>query len=212
MADSPFEIPGCFPRVAARWPLATLWLAATLAASGCLFQKPKPRPVIPPAVKPQPVAQTPATPWLDPAPELAIALTPDVVATPPPLAGSIDPPLPPPPRATPARRPPAPPAPAPAKSAQADPLPAPPPQITRILTPQELSNNTRLYEESMARVERALNDLAKKNLTNPDRDTVEQIRSFETQAKQAREQDLVTAVNLAKRADVLANDLLGRLR
>jgi hypothetical protein len=75
-----------------------------------------------------------------------------------------------------------------------------------------LNDNTRAYNDSMARVERALTDLARKNLTVADRDTVDQIRSFETQAKQARDQDLVTAVNLAKRADVLANDLLGRLR
>ena len=63
----------------------------------------------------------------------------------------------------------------------------------------------------MGRVDRALLDLAKKNLASADRDTVDLIRSFQTQARQAREQDLVTAVGLAKRADVLAKDLLGRL-
>ncbi len=37
------------------------------------------------------------------------------------------------------------------------------------------------------------------------------IRTFQKQAEQAREQDLVTAVSLARRAEVLAQDLVGRL-
>jgi hypothetical protein len=212
MPDSRFEIPGFSQRVAARRPLAAIWLAATLASSGCLFQKtPPPRAFRPPPVIPRPAQQV-LVPLLDPPPDLDASLTQGSGPVLVPLIASIDAPLPAPPRAVPpARRPPvANTTPAPARAAQPD-QPAPP-RITRILTPQELNDNTRAYNDSMARVERALNDLAKKNLTVADRDTVDQIRSFETQAKQARDQDLVTAVNLAKRADVLANDLLGRLR
>jgi hypothetical protein len=87
-----------------------------------------------------------------------------------------------------------------------------PPKITQIFTPQELQNYNRTYEESMTRIERALADLAKKTLAPPDRDTVDQIRSFQRQAKQAKDQDLVAAVSFARKADVLAKDLLGRLR
>jgi hypothetical protein len=61
-------------------------------------------------------------------------------------------------------------------------------------------------------VDRALLDLGKKNLRSSDRDTVDLIRSFQSQAKQAHDEDLVTAVGLATRADVLAKDLLGRLQ
>jgi hypothetical protein len=40
---------------------------------------------------------------------------------------------------------------------------------------------------------------------------VNRIKTFQQQALQEREQDLVAAVSLAKRADSLARDLLGRL-
>jgi hypothetical protein len=37
------------------------------------------------------------------------------------------------------------------------------------------------------------------------------IQTFQKQAEQARDADLVTAVNLARRADLLAQDLIKRL-
>jgi hypothetical protein len=40
---------------------------------------------------------------------------------------------------------------------------------------------------------------------------VGRIQTFQKQAEQARELDLVTAVNLARRADLLAQDLIKRL-
>jgi hypothetical protein len=50
-----------------------------------------------------------------------------------------------------------------------------------------------------------------RNLSPELKDVVERVRSYLAQAEQTREQDLVTAVNLARRADLLAKDLLERL-
>jgi hypothetical protein len=50
-----------------------------------------------------------------------------------------------------------------------------------------------------------------KNLTADQKNTAERVQTYLSQAEQAREQDLVTAVSLAKRADLLAKDLLERL-
>jgi hypothetical protein len=63
----------------------------------------------------------------------------------------------------------------------------------------------------MERVKRALAMVAAKNLSAEQKDTAKLIQTFLAQAEQAREQDLVTAVNLARRADLLAKDLLERL-
>ena len=62
-----------------------------------------------------------------------------------------------------------------------------------------------------SRVKKALNNLAGKKLNPEQTEVVNRIRTFQVQAEQAREQDLVTAVSLARRADLLAKDLLGRL-
>jgi hypothetical protein len=43
------------------------------------------------------------------------------------------------------------------------------------------------------------------------RDVADRVRTYLSQAEQARDQDLVTAVNLARRADLLAKDLFERL-
>jgi hypothetical protein len=60
-------------------------------------------------------------------------------------------------------------------------------------------------------VNRALVIVEAKNLTPEQKEMAERIRTFRKQAEQAREQDLLTAVSLARRADLLAKDLLERL-
>jgi hypothetical protein len=50
-----------------------------------------------------------------------------------------------------------------------------------------------------------------KNLNPAQSEILNRIRTFQKQAEEAREQDLVTAVSLARRADLLARDLLERL-
>jgi len=53
---------------------------------------------------------------------------------------------------------------------------------------------------------------ATKNLNREDRETAELVKNFLLQAEQQRDKDLAAAVNLAKRADSLAKDLLDRVR
>lgn len=60
---------------------------------------------------------------------------------------------------------------------------------------------------------KALAVVEKKNLTAEQNDIVARIKTFQAQAEQAKEQrDLLTAVSLAMRADVFAQDLLDRMR
>jgi hypothetical protein len=86
-----------------------------------------------------------------------------------------------------------------------------PPKLAQMFTPEELRANTRALEESLERVNRALAIVEGKNLTAEQKEIAERIRTFRKQAEQAREQDLLTAVSLARRADLLAKDLLERL-
>lgn len=123
----------------------------------------------------------------------------------------IEPELPGPPKpaAPPVRRPPVATAPKPVQP----PAPETPsaPKIVQIFTPEQQREYIRELDESLQRVRRALDVVSRKNLTTEQSDAAERIRVFERQAEQARDQDLVTAVNLAKRADLLAKDLLDRL-
>ena len=91
------------------------------------------------------------------------------------------------------------------------PPPAAAPKLAQILTPEESRRNTQELEQYTERVKRALATVAGKSLTADQKDTAELVRTFLLQAEQAREKDLVTAVNLARRADLLAKDLLERL-
>jgi DNA-binding transcriptional regulator GbsR (MarR family) len=80
-----------------------------------------------------------------------------------------------------------------------------------MFTPEEQRENTRTLDESLERVNRALAKIEGRNLTPEQKDIAERIRTLRKQAEQAREQDLLTAVSLAKRADLFAKDLLERL-
>jgi hypothetical protein len=110
-----------------------------------------------------------------------------------------------------ARRP-APPVAAPKPSVTGTPTETPaPPRLAQMFTPEELKENTRTLDECLERVNRALTVVEAKNLTADQKETVLRIRTLRKQAEQAREQDLLTAVSLAKRADLFAKDLLERL-
>jgi hypothetical protein len=75
----------------------------------------------------------------------------------------------------------------------------------------QLREYNQALDQSLERVRRALAIAAGKNLNADQSEIVNRIRTFQKQAEQAREQDLVTAVNLARRADLLAKDLVERL-
>jgi hypothetical protein len=92
----------------------------------------------------------------------------------------------------------------------ADQTPAPP-KLGQIFTPDQSRAYNRAIDESLDRVRRALAVLSAKSLNSEQNEKLNQIRTFEKQAEQARPQDLVAAALLAHRADVLAQDLLQRV-
>ena len=98
-----------------------------------------------------------------------------------------------------------------ANAPQPEPPAVAPPKLGQIFTPEQRQGYTQALAESFARVDSALARLEGKRLTADQSETADRIRTFRRQAEQAREQDLVTAVSLARRADLLAKDLLGRL-
>jgi hypothetical protein len=186
-------------------------LALSLASTSCLRQqKSPPRAFTPPPAKSWPAVPNtiPTLPQAPPiaAEEASVAppqlpdMTPETLpevpeapkrvthrATPPVVAPK------PPAIATPAESPPA------------------PPRLAQLYTAEEQRENTRTLDESLERVNRNLASIEGKVLTQEQKEQVERIRTYKKQAEQAREQDLLTAVSLARRADLLAKDLLERL-
>jgi hypothetical protein len=183
-------------------------LSLALCSTGCLFQKkPQARVFIPPP--PQPAKPINVTlPAVLAAPEVEVVATVNPVNEPMVIVPGITEFPPPPPPAATVRRPP------PAKPVVTPPAPVEPPatpRIAQIFTAEQLRENNKILDEMLDRVQRALDGVARKNLTAEQRNRVTQIRDFQTQAKQARVDDLVTAVSLAKHADGLAKDLLDSL-
>ncbi len=66
-------------------------------------------------------------------------------------------------------------------------------------------------DQSLDRVRKALARVEGKNVSAELTALANNARAFMMQAEQARVQDLVTAVSLAKRADLFAADLVQRL-
>lgn len=91
------------------------------------------------------------------------------------------------------------------------PEPAQAPRLGQIFTADQSRDYNRALDESLNRVRGVLAVAANRRLTPEQDRVVVRIKTFVMQAEQAREQDLVTAVNLARRADLLAQDLAGRL-
>ena len=177
----------------------------SLGSTSCWFRKP-PRAFVPPPAQPKPVIVA-VPPEVPAAPEIDAEAT----ATLPPDLPSAMPSAPPPPPAAPPRRP------ATAAAPRTTPPPAPQPEapplpkLGQIFTAAQLREYNQALDQSLERVRRALTIAAGKNLNANQSQIVNRIRTFQKQAEQAREQDLVTAVNLARRADLLARDLLERL-
>ena len=189
---------GLFTRKAA----ATLWMAGAIGASSChkavrTFMPP-PTPVrMPQPASPAPEIELPAEVAFEPALY-------DFPRQTDPFARFPELPAPRPPRPPVANIPkPVPP--------QVENPPTPAPKLAQILTPDESRRNNQELDQSMDRVRRALAMVGNRNLSPELRDVVERVRTYLSQAEQTREQDLVTAVNLARRADLLAKDLLERL-
>ena len=188
-----------------RGPGLLAWMVlSSLATSGCLFRSSKPPRLFAPPTPVQLPIVLKAPPELEAGPDLDI-----MAVTAPEIFSLPGPALPPPPRPPAPRNTPPPKAVVP--SPPPSPEPPPPPKITQIFTEDQRRELNRSLDESLDRVKRALETLGRKNLAGDQIGVVELIRTFQKQAEQAREQDLVTAVSLARRADLLAKDLLGRL-
>jgi hypothetical protein len=187
-------------------PQWTMLASMALSSTGCFFHK-QVRVFAPP---PTPPPQTAAA---KPAPPPVLATQPELEATleAPVLPAPIFPDLPPPPRPTPppVKRPPV--ASTPKPPAPTTPESPAPPKLGQIFTAEQSRELNRTLDDSLERVKRNLETAGKRTLTAEQADTVAQIRTFQKQAEQAREQDLVTAVSLARRADLLAKDLIERL-
>ena len=162
--------------------------------SACFGAKKKPRLPVPPppapVVRPEPLPM----PEVSPAPE--VLQTPEVL--PAPNVKSVPAPARMPPAARPARPKPVPTAPAP---------PTPKPPLGAILsatTEQQFRVELdQLIVRARAVVERSNGQM----LTGTQRETVERIKSFLEQANAARDKDAATALQLARRADLLGQDL-----
>ncbi len=186
-----------------------LLLALSLASSSCWFRKTTAaRVFVPPPTKPRPPIAT-TIPELPPAPEIdAPALEiPVDVQMPAGVLASVPRIEPPPP--APARRQP----PVRVVTPQPPPGPEPPPQprIGQIFTAEQTRDYNRSIDDYLNGVRTVLAKVAGKNLNPEQTEILNRIQTFQKQAEQARETDLVTAVNLARRADLLAQDLSKRL-
>lgn len=190
------------------------WLAILLASSlgtqnACLFRKKKPAP--PPAQIPAPKPAAPATPEpMAPPPKVDSQTPLSTVPAPP---EQIDVPEPPPQQPRRPRRP----TPAPAQPAAQEPVgpqqPAPePPKLVQLLTPAEQRRYQGEVERYLRNAEAIVATASTRTLNSQQTDLVARIRAFAQQAREQREQDLMTARNLAQRADVLARDLQRSLR
>jgi hypothetical protein len=164
-------------------PLALL---SGAAFSGC---GPGKKPIVPvplPPVQPaaQPADETPAQP--EPSPQ-----------TP------VDKPVPrkPPPRPVVATPPPAP-------AAQ----PAPVPALGEILSDSRRREIETDLAQNVSRAQAAIGRTSGRTLTKAQRETVDRIRTFLQQAQQARTHDLSTALQLARRASLLGDDLMKSLQ
>ena len=185
--------------------LPSLVLALSLGCTSCWFQKPPPRVFIPPPAKARPSIPRHQPELPDPGIELKIT------AELPPLPVAEIPALPPPP--APKRVAPAPiPRPVPVMPPQPPTeVPPLPPQIGRIFTDDQLRDYKRNLDESLDRSRKALLTVGGKRMNPKQQEDVRRVQIFQKQAELAREQDLIAAVELAKRADLLAQELLRQL-
>ncbi len=207
MFESTCAIPVDRPRGAGFWACAAL-ISLSLFGTGCsLFhKKPQARVFVPPPPPPK-TANLKLPPVLDP-PDVNV----QTVDTSNELAvdggsGITEFPQPPQPARAPRR-------PQPAKPAVAQQAPSEPPatpRLAQIFTPEQLREKNKTLDDSLERVQKELEALAKRNLNAEQRDREAQIRDFQMQARQMREEDLPSAVSLAMRADQLAKDLLDHL-
>jgi hypothetical protein len=175
-----------------------------LALSGCWFGK-KPVVVALP-LPPQPIAMNPVLPPFTQPAEDEEPL-PAIEPAPIPDATKIEPPPEP---APPSKRPARPKKPSATPEA---PIPAitqpstPPARLEEVLTEDRRRQLETDFSRSVAQARVGLNQTNGRKLTGVQRQTADRIKTFLQQADQAKKGDLATAVQLAHRAELLAQDL-----
>jgi hypothetical protein len=188
--------------------LTALVLAGSLATPGCFFKR-GPKVFTPPPIAAQnptltaPPENLPGPPDVDASTNAGIAPVVSDGTTLPPA-----PPKPAPPKAT-----------APKQVERpavvtVEPVPPPvvnPPKPASIFSAEERRRMNQDIDDSLGRVRRALARVEGKTVTAEVTALVNNARASMLQAEQARIQDLATAVNLAKRAELFATDLVQRL-
>ncbi len=192
----------------AKQTLMSLCLSLSAALASCTFpgfHHKAPRVFVPPPVAAKPTLPPEPAPTLPPPEESDAEASAELPAAPGSLPRLTPPPVAPPKRPVAAAPKPATQPPATAPDAAA------PPKLGQIYTAAQAREYNRSIDESLERVRRALAAVSGKNLTPEQRQIAESIRTFQRQAETAREQDLVTALSLARRADLLARDLMVRL-
>jgi hypothetical protein len=179
-----------------------------IALSGCWFGK---KPVVAALpLPPQPVAMNPVFPPFPQAGEDEEEELPAIQPAPVPDATRLAPPpetepVPPP------KRPARPKKPSPATPET--PVPAntqpvtPPARLEEVLTEDRRRQLETDFSKSVAQARTTLNKTNGRSLTDVQRQTAERIKTFLQQADQAKKGDLATAVQLARRAELLAQDL-----
>jgi hypothetical protein len=88
---------------------------------------------------------------------------------------------------------------------------APPPRLGEVLDEETRRQYETELTNHLARAEAAVQKASGRQLTSTQRDTVQRIQSFIAQARQAKDRDLSTALQLAQRADLLGQDLSASL-
>src|ERR1700683_4666951 len=191
------------PHDQARTALLLMVCAIAIGATGC--EDKKVHAALPVAAPPAPAVT-----------ERPMSVAPDTDATPPPETVAAPPALPttaavptapvnvPPPKPAPARKP--------AETSAETEQPAHPqaPQITPQLSPTDQATYQRKTGEDTAEAEKNLQQTSGKQLNAAQTDLVGKIRSFLSQSRDAsKEGDWVRAQNLAQKARLLSDELIG---
>ena len=90
--------------------------------------------------------------------------------------------------------------------------PAGAPVLGEVLTQDQQRQLNTAIDQSLGRAQNNLNALGNRQLTQNDQRVVAQVQNFIQQAQSRRKSDLTAAKSLADRADLLASDLLRRLK
>jgi hypothetical protein len=145
-------------------------------------------------------------------PDVAVAsIDPGLPTGPVDLPAIPGPPAPPPPKSKPVATAPKPAATPPQPTATAGEPAVVAPKLGQILSDEQRREYNRTVDDSLNRVRNALVTIAAKRLNADQVRIVDSIKSFQKLAEQTRDDDLANAANLARRADLLASDLLQAL-